>query len=283
MKKLPPLLLALGALMIGVIGVGSNTPQTASAAGPGAFYSRCLYDHSAPDDPIVFFGQPGAAHNHDFFGGTPIDAFTQPEDLVGGPTTCPDQGDTAGYWAPSLYIDGQQIVPHRINARYAAGGKDPATLQPFPQGLKIVAGSKVVDGQVEKGSDKYLKWGCKPGPNNPNKRFYMHCGANETTANVEFPDCWDGLNLDVPNDHRSHMAYSKGNPATCPEDHPVPLPSLSMKVFYGKNLPEGEATLSSGATNTFHTDFLSAWVPERLLEVVNECVINGINCGEQGD
>jgi hypothetical protein len=278
MRKLIPLVFALIALVIGLVAV---VPNTASAAGPGVFYSRCLYDHSAPDDPIVAPGVPGGAHSHDFFGGRPIDAFTVPADLVGGDTTCPDSGDTAGYWAPSLYIDGQQIEPTRINARYAAGGKTPESLQPFPAGLKMIAGSVIMpDGSIEPNSDKYLKWGCKPGPTNPNKRFYMHCGSNEATVNIEFPDCWDGVNLDSPN-HRSHMKYSTGNPASCGTW--VPLPSLSMKVHYGQNLPAGTATLSSGngQTNTMHMDFLSAWVPERFQEVLEDCIVADINCIEE--
>jgi hypothetical protein len=279
-KRLPPLVLALVALLIAVVLVVSPSIEEAAAVGTGVFYSRCTYDHSAEDDPIVFFGQPGAAHNHDFFGGAPIDAFTEPADLVGGATTCPDSGDTAGYWAPSLYIDGQQIVPTRINARYAAGGKDPATIQPFPQGLKIIAGSKILaGGGIEPGSDKYLKWGCKNGPNNPNKRFYMNCGSTEATANVEFPDCWDGVNLDS-DDHREHMTYSTGNPSHCPENW-VSLPSLSIKVHYGTNIPVGTATLSSGATNTFHADFLQSWVPERLQEVVDDCIVANLSCIEE--
>jgi hypothetical protein len=279
MRKLIPLVFALVALILGLVAV---VPNSAEAAGPGVFYSRCLYDHTAQDDPIVSYGLPGgAAHRHDFFGGRPIDAFTVPAGLIGGDTTCPDSGDTAGYWAPSLIIDGQEVVPTRINARYASGGKNLATLQPFPTGLKMVAGSVTVNGQVVQGTDKYLKWGCKPGPTNPNKRFYMHCGTNEATANVEFPDCWNGVDLDSA-DHRSHMKYSTGNPASCPAGW-VPLPSLSMKVHYGKNLPEGTATLSSGATNTMHMDFMSAWVPERFQEVLEDCIIANLNCIEEDD
>src|SRR5207249_2716400 len=44
--------------------------------GGGVFSINCAFDHRAPDDPIVFFGRPGAAHSHDFFGSTGVGAST---------------------------------------------------------------------------------------------------------------------------------------------------------------------------------------------------------------
>ena len=40
----------------------------------GQFVVECGYSHSAPDDPIVYPGQPGMSHEHDFFGNVTTDA-----------------------------------------------------------------------------------------------------------------------------------------------------------------------------------------------------------------
>src|SRR5437773_1769395 len=38
------------------------------------FVVSCPFSHRLPDDPIVYPGQPGASHLHDFFGNTSVDA-----------------------------------------------------------------------------------------------------------------------------------------------------------------------------------------------------------------
>ena len=42
-------------------------PATAAATS-GSFVTQCDFSHRLPDDPIVFPGQPGASHSHDFTG-----------------------------------------------------------------------------------------------------------------------------------------------------------------------------------------------------------------------
>jgi hypothetical protein len=56
-------------------------------------------------------------------------------------------------------------------------------------------------------------------------------------AQVFFPSCWDGVNLDS-SDHKSHMSYpSTGayNSGGCPSTHPVQLISLFYEVLYDTN------------------------------------------------
>jgi hypothetical protein len=54
-------------------------------------------------------------------------------------------------------------------------------------------------------------------------------------ANVRFPTCWDGKNLDSA-DHASHVAYpasgtfESGGP--CPSSHPVKIPQLFYEVIW---------------------------------------------------
>lgn len=239
----------------------------------GVFYSVCGYDHSAPDDPIVFPGQPGASHLHDFFGVQGIDASTQPEQKVDQPTRCEDPGDTAGYWTPALLVDGQPLQPSFVNARYSAGGKAGNTLQAFPPGLKVVAGP----------GPKVTEWSCKPGkvPDAP-----LGCSDRSWgTARIDFPDCWNGTDLDSP-DHRSHMTYAQkvkgAQLLQCPASHPIPVVSLTVKVQYAKPMPDGTtAELSSGTLPTIHADFMNSWNQDRLEELVQNCIRTHIAPGKQ--
>ena len=61
-----------------LVGAIVAVPQAASAGNRGNFAVACPYSHSLMDDPIVYPGQPGASHMHDFFGNVATDAFSTP-------------------------------------------------------------------------------------------------------------------------------------------------------------------------------------------------------------
>lgn len=104
------------------------------------FKVTCNFDHSAPDDPIVFPDQPGASHLHDFTGRIGITASTDTyAELVAGRSTCNDREDRAGYWTPAVYAGTQQLAVTRMTAYYRRGSKA-GEIEPYPAGLKMVAG-----------------------------------------------------------------------------------------------------------------------------------------------
>jgi hypothetical protein len=245
-----------------------DTSTAAPREGDVRFKVTCQFDHSAPDDPIVFPNQPGAAHSHDFFGRRNLTASTDTyEELLAGFTTCNDSGDRAGYWTPSLYIDGVKTNPSRMTAYYRRGEKD-GTIAAYPDGLKIVA---------EGGS---TGWQCTTSTgagifSAPTPDGCRH----DLTLRIEFPDCWDGVNTDSP-DHRSHMAYSApaGDHHACPASHPVPVPALTTYSHFG-DVPAGATvTLSAGE---LHGDFFNGWVRSRLLERIDTC-LNGVQRCDSG-
>ena len=67
------------------------------------FLVHCGYSHTLKDDPIVYPGQPGASHTHDFFGSTTTNANSTDASMIASGSTCNIAGDTAGYWTPALY------------------------------------------------------------------------------------------------------------------------------------------------------------------------------------
>jgi hypothetical protein len=90
---------SLASLVPLVVLLGLSVPPV-QAAQPGQFVLRCGYSHTLPDDPIVFPGQPGASHLHDFYGNTGVNAFSTFETMLAGETNCRVPSDTAGYWPP---------------------------------------------------------------------------------------------------------------------------------------------------------------------------------------
>jgi hypothetical protein len=72
------------------------------------------------------------------------------------------------------------------------------------------------------------------GPGHPETQEFPNINCpNGLRAQVFFPSCWDGVNLDSP-DHQSHVAYPIGHydSGTCPEGFPVRLVSIFYEVVW---------------------------------------------------
>ena len=159
-------IVAIVALTVG-IGVPAAAQLKSQSAFPprslGFFYADCSFSHQAQDDAIVFPGQPGRSHLHDFFGNRTTDAYSTPEKLRGSTkTTCHRPTDRSAYWVPTLYSSpgGPPIRPVMGSAYYSAEYRDYEAIQPFPQGLEMIA----VDSTArEKQNGPSVDWTCTPG------------------------------------------------------------------------------------------------------------------------
>ena len=184
---------------------GPNVPTN---QGP-VFQLICTLGPRLNDDPIVFPGQPGAAHEHQFFGAKGVDAFASHGQLQAEGTTCMDKGDTASYWAPALYDeDGTLRSPKRLRVYYYANSLDRAALQAFPSNLRMIAGDVRATSPQPQG---VVHWFCRKRSNQSAgyelaSAYPPRCDRDEyLSLSIRFPDCWDGRNLDS-SDHRRHMA-----------------------------------------------------------------------------
>ena len=100
-------------------------------------------------------------------------------------------------------------------------------------------------------------------------------------AQVFFPSCWDGVNLDSP-DHKSHMAYPDGiDNGQCPYTHPNHLISIFYEVWFNvaqfNSLNDGgRFVLANGDPTGYgmHADFMDGWDSSVLSRAVNECTAN---------
>ncbi|MFP5256513.1 MAG: DUF1996 domain-containing protein [Acidimicrobiia bacterium] len=237
------------------------------------FEVECELSHSAPDDPIVHPGQPGRAHRHDFFGSTDTDAHSTPASLVGTGTTCQNRNDTAAYWVPALLHHGEPVAPALGVAYYRPGpGVDPATVEPYPAGLVVIAGDQTA---TEPQAVDVAAWHCGASP-------ILHsdpptCPRTATLGvRIAFPDCWDGEDLDS-HDHQSHLAYSATG--MCPSSHPVPVPQLIFEVRYPFAGDPAGLELASGGVRSLHADFVQAWDQAALEREVRACLNRGKVCG----
>jgi len=278
----PVLTLAIAAVTA-VTSVHAGSPRATAANAPTQvrlgqlagvnFVSVCGFSHRAGDDPIVFPGQPGVSHDHTFVGNTSTSAFSTLTTLSEAETTCRRPGDTAAYWMPTLLVNGAVVTPLSATIYYRR--RTLAPTQPFPAGLKIVAGNSHATSPQ---SVRRVFWNCGvlggvapsatpptcPGP-----------FARGLRLHVRFPDCWNGKTLDSA-DHAGHMAYSVAG--ACPASHPVPVPAIAV-IFHYPTTGGPTTTLSSGGPLTGHADFFNAWNQTTLARLVTDCLDVLRHCG----
>ncbi|MCU1390130.1 MAG: hypothetical protein JWL72_3468 [Ilumatobacteraceae bacterium] len=250
-----------------------DAPVTGAQGRVPQFLVECPFSHALADDPIVFPDRPGASHMHVFFGNDSTDAASTLRSLEAGSSDCDQRLDRASYWAPALYDGETMLTPSKSVAYYRPGqGIDPTTVQPYPPGLKMIAGDAGAEGVQ---STAVVAWTCGTGiardslpPTCPTHRPLRML--------VTFPDCWDGTNLDSV-DHHSHVAYSSGG--TCPSSHPVPVPQLQFSVVYAFSGDPSGLRLASGPITTGHADFFNAWEPAKLRSEIDACIHRAVICG----
>ena len=260
------------------------------------FVVQCTLSHTEYDDPIVYPDQPGMSHLHTFFGNEMVDADPDYERVEGAETSCEQRKDTASYWAPALLdVDGRVVEPEGVTAYYRPGfAVDPATVQPYPAGLMLVAGDRMSE---EPQSTSIISWSC--GTSAVRADAPLQCPSTETLRLlVNFPDCWDGEHLgpeaaveatsQPTADDEQHAGHGDGVDVTpfstysesgiCPSTHPVPIPMLQLAIDYPPVDPT-DLSLASGSITTAHADFWNVWDQEKLEQEVELCLNADRVCG----
>ncbi len=271
--------LAVAAIVASLTTAGGISQAMAADSPPPAQYqemhANCTVNHRLSDDPIVFPGLAGASHNHTFIGNPATNANSTPQSLVGGATSCQDTKDASGYWFPTLLQNGVPVVTGQATVYYKSGVKDYRTVKPFPAGFKLLVGDVKTPNAAAFQGD----WQCT-GYKGDEIPAACPAGA-KLLVHLKAPSCWDGVHLDTA-DHKSHMAFPvKG---VCPADHPVPLPLLEIKVPYELNNGSTAGLVySSGASYSFHFDFMNGWDAARQAQLVSYCINGGRQCNGYGE
>jgi hypothetical protein len=248
----------------------------------GSFRVPCGVSHFNFDDPMVHPGKPGASHLHMFFGNSDTNANSTADSLANsGASTCAGGTlDRTAYWVPAL-IDssGNVIMPESEIFYYKTGylGIKPSDVQAMPKGLRMISGNSAsTQGEGH-------NWGC----GDPYIGHFAsiqevlkdpRCGpGHQLVLGIDFPQCWDGKNLDSSN-HRSHMANPENG--ACPSSHPVALPVITYNIRF--TIPEGNTHawhLSSdmydyaalGGGRSAHADWWDGWDQDIMKAWITNC------------
>ena len=235
-----------------------GTPVLPEADPVGAFRFECLAGQLAKDDPIVYPGQSGKSHLHQFFGNTLTSASSTYQSLrTSGGSTCTGQpGNTeptsqrSAYWMPAMLDGAGNVVkPNRMLTYYKrlptsapdCGAAPDAThvgyCVPVPNGLRLITGYNMDTGKggptdLNSTDSATMGFDCWS-PNGPllsaNSLHTLAAVVASGTCpagswlrvRIDFPTCWDGKNLDSA-DHRSHVVFSTVNALTPSGSRPCP-------------------------------------------------------------
>ncbi len=259
-------------------GSTGETPAADAVVEDRGFDLRCEVSHVSFDDPIVLPWQPGASHQHQFFGNRTVDSSPGYSRVAGGPSSCDDPDASPAYWTPTL-LDGAGRRVDSIGAtafHRVRDGIEPTEVVAYPPGFTVVAGPTPPSGP-EAGT---IRWACGtewvPVGEGSDEAAPPACAADQVLRLwITFPDCWDGLR-ESSFGSGAHVRFSTGSPSACPASHPVPVPQLTLAVDYPPVDPQG-LSVSSGELRTLHADFWNTWDQARLERLVTECFA-GIGC-----
>jgi hypothetical protein len=102
-------------------------PSSAAPDVVGAFRFICTAGQVLPDDPIVYPGQPGKSHLHQFYGNEAADASSTYASLRSkGTSTCnhgPFAANRSAYWMPAMLDGAGEVVKPAFVSIYYKGAR----------------------------------------------------------------------------------------------------------------------------------------------------------------
>ncbi|KAI0450492.1 WSC domain-containing protein [Xylaria acuta] len=239
-------------------------------------------------DPIISFGSDTSDHVHAVIGGTAFGPSTTNQNAINSKaTTCDKILDRSIYWVPTLYhinSDGRyELVPFQGSAVYyqnracdyqAGRTSCPSIKTNFaaapPAGLRMISGNK--DLRTFNNTDitqRAINHHCLgPIDQETNSLPVNHC--NTIRAQVTFPPCWDGVNVDSA-DHKSHMAFpaiGDFNGGVCPQSHPKAIIQLFYEFNFDTSKYADRNFVFAQGDKTgygFHGDFINGWTDQTRL------------------
>ncbi|KAJ3934187.1 MAG: hypothetical protein NXY57DRAFT_995169 [Lentinula lateritia] len=264
-------------------------------------------------DPIL---SPGAVsgHTHSVVGGSNFGMNITTDSLRDSEcTSMPIEEDKSNYWYPHLYfqhkngsfsaLDVGNVIYYLFND--AASGQ-PNTVQAFPDNFRMISGDMTLRSYNESSyAQQAVTFLCLDF-NGVSTKYNMlppvSCPSG-LRAQINFPMCWDGKNLDSA-DHKSHVAFPSGGPdsGTCDDPaFPVTIPRVFIEGYWSTG--EWDAIRDTDAMNStqpyvfsygdptgygYHADFYNGWESGVLQNVLDKCACTSAGfgdatcCGELG-
>ncbi|KAI2466278.1 hypothetical protein F4781DRAFT_434536 [Annulohypoxylon bovei var. microspora] len=242
-------------------------------------------------DPLVNPGVVGSPHLHQIIGGNSFNASMDPKslDIPGSATctTCTFPEDFSNYWTAVMFFRARNGTYKRVQQKgnvyfeestggmtiYYIPSYNHTTVTAFKPGFRMITGDPTIRTREEAERYRQLTYTCLQDPmTRANETLDMPkepCPAG-IMANLRFPTCWDGVNLDSP-DHASHVSYPESVWDTTPFNDKSEWPEDGLQPFVWSY---GDAT---GFGN--HGDYMFGW-KGNALQIAMDTDCNGFKCPE---
>ncbi|KAJ3975834.1 hypothetical protein EV361DRAFT_865096 [Lentinula raphanica] len=256
-------------------------------------------------DPII---SPGAvsSHVHSVVGGSNFGMNITTDSLRDSEcTSMPIEEDKSNYWYPHLYfqhkngsfsaLDVGNVIYYLYND--AADGQA-NTVQAFPDNFRMISGDPTLRSyNASSYAQQAVTFLCLDFDGTSTKYNSLppvSCPSG-IRAQINFPMCWDGKNLDS-SDHKSHVAFPSGGPdsGTCNDPNfPVTLPRIFIEGYWSTG--DFDAIRDTDAMNStqpyvfsygdptgygYHADFYNGWKSGVLQNVLDKCACTSAGFGD---
>jgi len=285
--------------------IAASVVSLASGLDGDTFTVNCMPLTIQRSDPIVEPGIP-SGHVHNVIGGNAFRRLMGPTDAVkANSTTCDKAIDHSNYWVPALYHQmankqwelvkwmGSAVYYQKRACNYAAGLQycdKTVTPLAFPDGFRMVAGDP--KRRTQNNTDfaqKAISVMCIFDGGSKQYVGFPPVKCNTLRAQVYFPSCWNGKDLDTP-DHHSHVSYpaiGDYDGGVCPQSHPVALLSIFYEFFFDTQ-PYNDINRFAFANGDptgfgYHGDFIMGWTDRSKLQTAHKDCVGPSDCPTLGN
>jgi Domain of unknown function (DUF1996)/Ricin-type beta-trefoil lectin domain-like len=279
---------------------GGNPENDFPVTGVGTFRTSCEFSHFAYDDPLLYPGQPGAAHLHMFFGNTNVNAYSTYQTLRdSGSGTCNGMElNRTGYWAPALFDAGGNVrIPERIIVYYKGYGQANGESETYPAGAAMITKRGAQDVHETptnqggtKGIYEQLTFQCtdqyRSTPREPFGNTIPVCTPRANRAvlemHIKFPNCWNRQDPSKPanwglSTTSDWFTSDCGDRATFPNieyliAYPLEPGESTAGWYISSDVDPTSRKLTVARGTSSHGDWWGAWNPAINKQWIDNCV-----------
>ena len=180
------------------------------------------------------------------------------------------------YWHPTVYKYDRATETYTADTMAQTSAYyvwETGETTAFPNGFRMIGGFDVEKSFAT--AECVNESPCDEGDCYTENTFFPVNKCDELEVSMRMPNCWDGVSIDSPPSHTTHVAYSENSEfwTECPASHPIKLPQIQL--FFRIMPYNGGWHTFSDSSSVYHADYVSGWDEEFLQNVLNNCENEG--------